>query len=204
MADPRSVVPVTEPPLTDSAAGEAPAAASTVTDLLVIGGRSGVGKSTVGYELSRLLAEADVRHAVIEGDTLDQAYPEPWRHGIPMAQINLRALGATYRAHGYHRLIYTNTVSVLEMDGLVEALGVPTRAVGVLLEASDSTVGERLARREVGDSLATHLDRSRRRAHELDRDAPPAVHRVTTDGRDPTQVALAVLAAVGWPPVPAR
>jgi 2-phosphoglycerate kinase len=46
------------------------------TEVVFIGGRSGVGKSSVAAEASRILARAEVRHAVIEGDTLDQAYPE--------------------------------------------------------------------------------------------------------------------------------
>jgi N-acetyltransferase len=48
------------------------------TELLLLGGRSGVGKSTVAGELHHLLAQADVKHALIEGDSLDLAYPAPW------------------------------------------------------------------------------------------------------------------------------
>jgi Mrp family chromosome partitioning ATPase len=190
-------------PVQDAPSPGPPVTDPPVTDLLVIGGRSGVGKSTVAYEISRLLADDDVRHAVIEGDTLDQAHPEPWRHGIAMAQTNLRSLARNYRAHDYTRLVYTNTVSVLEMDGLIEAIGVPTRAVGILLRADDRTIGARLSRREVGASLALHVERSRRRSRELDQEAPPQVHRIDTDGLDPEQVARAVLAAahptLGWP-----
>jgi ABC-type iron transport system FetAB ATPase subunit len=56
------------------------------TQALFLGGRSGVGKSTVALEVSRILAAADVAHALIEGDALDQAHPEPWRQGIPLAE----------------------------------------------------------------------------------------------------------------------
>jgi adenylylsulfate kinase-like enzyme len=66
------------------------------TDLLVIGGRSGSGKSAVGNELHHILARRRVMHAVIEGDNLDLAYPPPWRHGL--AEANLRAMWRNYRA----------------------------------------------------------------------------------------------------------
>ena len=43
------------------------------SELLVIGGRSGVGKSSVASALHALLRDADVRRAVVEGDALDLA-----------------------------------------------------------------------------------------------------------------------------------
>lgn len=36
--------------------------------LLLIGGRSGVGKSTIAFALHDLLVERNIRHAVIESD----------------------------------------------------------------------------------------------------------------------------------------
>jgi len=42
-------------------------------DVIFIGGRSRVGESSVAAEASHLLGLADVQHAVIEGDNLDQA-----------------------------------------------------------------------------------------------------------------------------------
>ena len=59
-------------------------------------------------------------HAVIEGDNLDLAYPPPWQHGL--AEANLRAMSRNYRALGYRRLIYTNTLSVIRSDALAEVL----------------------------------------------------------------------------------
>ena len=37
-------------------------------EVLLIGGRAGVGKSTVGWEISDRLRHAEVAHALIEGD----------------------------------------------------------------------------------------------------------------------------------------
>lgn len=153
------------------------------SSLLLIGGRSGVGKSTVALALHDRLARRDVRHAVIEGDALDLAHPSPAGHGL--AARNLGVLWSHYRELGYRRLIYTNTVSVLETEALSEAMGDDPEITSVLLQASDTTAQERLSRRERGESLAAHLERSGRRAVQLEEQAAAAVHRISTDGRAP-------------------
>jgi len=159
---------------------------------------AGVGKSTVAYELSRQLAKANVAHAVVEGDNLDQAYPEPWRNGIPLAEKYLAAIWRNYPEAGYHRLIYTNTVSVMEMEEFGCALGGEVRVAGVLLQASDGTTADRLSKRESGASLQEHLERSRRANEYLGAAAPDSVHRVITDGRTPEEVAGDLLALIQW------
>ena len=89
------------------------------SEVLFIGGRSGVGKTTAALALHGLLTALDVRHAVIEGDNLDLAHPAPWRHPVPwnhgLAARNLAAMWHNYRVLGYRRLIYTNTVAVREI-----------------------------------------------------------------------------------------
>ncbi|WP_329608194.1 AAA family ATPase [Microbacterium sp. KUDC0406] len=152
---------------------------TTPTEVIFIGGRAGVGKTSVAAEASRLLAQADVRHAVIEGDNLDQAHPEPWRAGIDLAEQNLAAMWGNYRRIGYSRLIFTNTVSVLEMPTLVAALGGNVQAFGVLLTATDATASERLAKREIGTALSEHIVRSGNAAGEAggSGDGPSHRHR---------------------------
>lgn len=172
--------------------------APVTTEVLFIGGRSGVGKTSVAAEVSRLLILRDTAHALIEGDNLDQAHPEPWRHGIDLAEQNLAAMWANYRAAGYSRLLFTNTVSVLQMDPLISALGVPVRAVGVLLTGADATVAERLRRREIGSGLDEALARSAAAAARLAELTPGVVHRVATDERSVADVAAEVLALSGW------
>ena len=95
------------------------------SEVLFIGGRSGVGKSTAAEALHDLLVAADVRHAVIEGDVLDLAHPAPHveHPEAHLAERNLATIWAGYRAIGHHRLVYTNTVSVLEHERLAAAMG---------------------------------------------------------------------------------
>lgn len=174
------------------------------THALFLGGRSGVGKSTVAAEVSRILAAADVAHALVEGDALDQAHPEPWRQGIPLAERNLAAMWRNYREAGWTRVIYTNTVSVLELPALTAALGGEVDAVGVLLTAGDATAAARLAGREIGSGLAEAIGRSAAAAPRLEAGASDAVHRVATDGRTVAEIAAEVVGLSGWRPVESR
>ncbi|MBT2595000.1 ATPase [Arthrobacter sp. ISL-72] len=166
------------------------------SEALFIGGRSGVGKSSAAYELHSQLSSRDVRHCLIEGDNLDMAHPLPWVHGL--AEKNLAAMWKNYRELGYRRLIYTNTVSVRLTQQLATAMGDKPKIIAVLLTANDKTAYNRLAGRETGSELDAHYGRSQTAARDLDLHTPPWVHRVSTDGRSPTDVAATILALTGW------
>lgn len=165
-------------------------------ELLVIGGASGVGKSSAAFALHDLLAVQGIRHAVVEGDALDLAHPAPWASGL--AVRNLAAIWANYRDLGHHRLIYTNTVSVLESAALAEAMGDLPRVTAVLLQAGTATIDDRLGTREQGESLFAHRERSRAAAARLEAEAGPGVHRLDTEGRTPHEVAVQIRALLDW------
>lgn len=162
-------------------------------ELLVIGGRSGVGKSTVGFEVAAQLKAAGVAHCLIEGDNLDHTYPPS-----SLAETNLTALWTTYAARGFHRLIYTNTASVLEVDMITRAMGGRVRVTAALLTAEDATARARLDAREIGSQLTAHVDRSAAMAGHLEASAPPGCARVATDGRSVIDIAREVVALTGW------
>lgn len=168
----------------------------TSSHVLLLGGRSGVGKSAVAFALHDLLSSRNVKHAVIEGDALDLAYPSPWEH--QMAERNLAAIWANYTAHGYCKLIYTNTVSVLEADKLSEAMGGNPQVTSVLLQATDATAAERLGRRESGASLDEHIKRSARAAGFLEAKSPGSVHRIVTDDRTTEEIAEQLAGVICW------
>ena len=163
--------------------------------MLFIGGRAGVGKTSLAAELHHQLSEAQIKHAVIEGDNLDLAYPPPWEHHL--AERNLAAMWGNYRALGYRRLIYTNTVSVLYTADLAAAMGDKPEITAVLLTASDDTARIRLGQREIGTGLEELVAKSDMRAAELDQHAPAWVHRVDTDGRTVDELAAEVLGLLG-------
>ena len=169
----------------------------TGTEALLIGGRSGVGKSSLGWEIAARLKAADVAHTYIEGDTLDAMYPPP-ADPAALTETNLAALWHGFASHGQRRLIYTNTAAVLEADLIRRALGGAVRCVGVLLTATDATTYGRLAAREIGSELDWHARRSADMSRRLDRTAPSWVHRVGTDGRTIGEIATEVIALTDW------
>ncbi|MGY2032662.1 ATPase [Nocardia gipuzkoensis] len=173
---------------------------SVPTGALFIGGRSGVGKSSVGLEVHAQLSAAGVRHCLIEGDFLDMAYPPTWEHGL--AERNLAGMWTNYRALGYRRMVYTNTASVLDevVDQLIAAMGDSPTVVGILLTCTEETARQRLSQREIGSALDAHLERSADMAHRLDIGCRPGVHRVVTDGRAIAEIAAEIIRLSGWLP----
>ncbi|MEU8825659.1 hypothetical protein [Streptomyces sp. NPDC048636] len=171
-------------------------------EALLLGGRAGVGKTTVAWEVSALLRATSVRHAVIDGDFMGQVHPAP--DGDPdrsaITESNPTVVWANFIRHGYHRLVYTNPLSVLpHTAGMFErAMGSDVRLIRVLLTASDTTTRERLVRREIGSELQQELESSARKARLLDRRAAAETVRVATDGRTVADIAHEVVAATGW------
>ncbi|WP_306750442.1 hypothetical protein [Saccharothrix yanglingensis] len=170
--------------------------------LLLIGGGAGVGKSSAGWEVSALWQARGTAHCHAEGDFLDQIHPAPADdpHRTAITERNLAAIWANYAALGQTRLIYTNTVSVLEEPMIVRALGPgdPVRVTSVLLTATEDTVRARLAGREVGSLFDAHVRRSLAAARTLDRDAPPHTARIATDGLPVVAVAARIADLAGW------
>jgi ABC-type glutathione transport system ATPase component len=166
------------------------------SEVLFVGGRSGVGKSSVAFELHAQLAALDIKHCVIEGDSLDLAFPHPWEHHL--AERNQAAIWANYRALGYRRMIYTNTVSVRFTQELAAAMGDEPRITAVLLTATDETSSARLRRRIQGSDFQDHRDRSNAAARELELLTPRWVHRRPTDNRSVQDIASELLPLTGW------
>ncbi|MEU1176379.1 AAA family ATPase [Streptomyces sp. NPDC005820] len=172
------------------------------TEVLLIGGRAGVGKTTVGWEVSAQLRAAEVAHAIIEGDFMGQVHPAPAGdpHREEITESNLTAVWANFARRGYRRLIYTNTVSVLpEATGMFErAMGAGVKIVRVLLTASDTIARERLVGRELGSELEREWEGSVRKARLLEQRASAGTIRVLTDGRAVADIAREVVTATGW------
>ncbi|MFC9680406.1 hypothetical protein [Streptomyces sp. NPDC056948] len=175
---------------------------AALPSVLLIGGRAGVGKTTVAWEAAAQLRAADISHAIIEGDFMGQLYPPPEHdpHLSAITERNLKAIWTNYARLGCHRLIYTNTLSILPDTAPTfhRALGPDVRITRVLLTATDTTTHQRLTGRELGSELDKELRNSARKARLLEERAPADTVRVRTDGRRIVDIARDVLTASGW------
>lgn len=168
------------------------------SDLLLIAGRSAVGKSTVSVEISAQLQAAGVGHCRIEGDWLDVAVPQA---PPELFDRNFQALWGNYRDFGCSRLIFTNWASIENASRLVSLMrGRPT-VVGVLLTCTDETARQRLTERERGASLAWHLanlEATPPAERDLDRLTPSWATRIGTDHRQVEDLAAEIVGLTGW------
>ena len=169
-----------------------------VSEVVFIAGRSGAGKTSVGFEIHAQLSTAGVSHCLIDGDFLDMAYPPPWEHDL--AERNLTAMWENYRTLGYRRLIYTNTISVLPdaIDRLTTAMGDNPRVVAILLTCTDATARQRLGRREIGSALDGHLASSADTGARLQAGAVGWAHRIPTDARPVRDIAADIIGRTNW------
>ncbi len=168
----------------------------------MIGGRAGVGKTTVAWEISALLRTVPVAHVVIDGDHMCQSYPAPEGdpHRSEITTRNLAAVWSNYFRLGYRRLIYTNTLCVLPSAAVMfrRVMGSGVDVMRILLTASDATAHARLVQRELGSELDRELANSDQKARLLDRRSPADTVRVATDDRSVPEIAREVIAASGW------
>jgi len=182
-------------------AGAAGDRASTApVPVLVITGPVGVGKSTIAAEAAWLLRQADIPHALVDLDRIEQCWPvpadDPWNERV--SHRNLACMWANFRQAGADRLIFAR---VLETRSLLRRVteAVPGAQITVVrLWAPVAVLQERIRSREASDpdwflGAATHTAAVFERARVED-------HLVDNENRPATVVAEEVLHRVGWLP----
>src|SRR3954471_17865158 len=87
----------------------------TAYELLLIGGGAGVGKTTVGGEVSSALQGRGTAHCLIEGDYMDQIHPAPRDdpHRAAITERNTAAVWSNYAALGQHRAVWTRASTAI-------------------------------------------------------------------------------------------
>lgn len=168
------------------------------TPVLAITGAVGVGKTTIAYEVSLLLREADVSHAVID-DEFALFFPRPRSDpdGESLRLAVLRTVWAQYAAAGVERLVLARAFENADaIDSLVHAL--PEANVQLFWLTADI---ETLHRRIEQKGVPSARDWCNRRATEqiMTWAAHPLPgSQVPTAGRDPREVAADLVARSGW------
>lgn len=166
--------------------------------VLVITGPVGVGKSTIAAEAAWLLRQADVPHALVDLDRIEQCWPVPADDpgNERVSHRNLACMWANFRQAGADRLIFARVPRSL-LRRVTKA--VPGAQITVVrLRAPLAVLHERICSREASDpdwflDAATHTAEVFERAQVED-------HLVDNENRPATVVAEEVLHRVGWLP----
>ncbi len=172
------------------------AAMQPTTKVLVLCGAAGVGKSTTAYEIAHQLGRADIPHAVIDTDQLDQVHPWPPPGLAPseLSRRNLAAVWANLAEVGHTRLLLTGVFVALERELAWIADAVPgADIVSVRLTADVSALEQRVRRREIGSEADGQLARTLRQYADLRRPEPPGTTVIDTTGRTVASVAAEVV-----------
>ncbi len=183
-----------------SDAGGAPSASApswraevSATQVLVISGPAGVGKSSVAFETSLQLQRGGIEHALIDTDELDHIYPVP-ADLAAITERNLAALWRSFSERGAHRLILVGVYLVRpsELDWIGRA--VPNaRFTLVGLRASEPTLHDRVRQREIGGGMEAQWQRTRQQVAALAGEQDSGIHNLVTDDTSVTETARRVV-----------
>jgi broad-specificity NMP kinase len=167
-------------------------------EVLGIVGPAAVGKTSVANEVSAQLRVADIAHAVIDTDALDDVYPAPdqqWR----LTERNLASVWQSFRELGTRRLILTGVHMHRESELCwIRRASSVDRLILVRLSASQRTLRERVRRREIGSAHDDQLARTLLQANELAEEAVPQAPVVDTDERAVPDIASEIVELLGW------
>jgi hypothetical protein len=167
--------------------------------LLQIAGPAGVGKTTLGWEISAQLRQAGVSHVVLDSDELDRAWPLSESERESLNRANLSAFWANASALGHSRLILVGVFLRPDAGRNWIARALPHATLTrIVLEASDAELERRLRTREIGSGFEAQLRRTLDQAHQFRDRRRGADGVVITEGRGVSDLAHEVIERVGW------
>jgi len=167
--------------------------------LLVVTGSVGVGKTTIGSELTNVLEAMGIAHSFVDLDGLTMTFPRPPddRFGDGLALANLQAVWSNCRGRGSKNLIVARVLETPDyLDRLQQATDL-SEIVVCELTASKTTLIDRVRSREVGSGRLWHERRTLELADSL-AELELATFSVTTDNRQPPDIAAEIAERVNW------
>ena len=157
---------------------------------LILTGPPGAGKSEVAACIHDTFGDEGVDAALVEVDELERSYP-PIDRARSISHLGM--LASSYREVGTELLLITATLEDDEYRLAVLAAAAADDHLLVRLEADPETMRERLLSREPPgwSGLPELLNSSRRLATSM-KDLPGVGFTISTEGRQPAEVAAAV------------
>ena len=167
--------------------------------LLIVSGPVGAGKTSVGHELCEKLCDLKAAHTFVDLDALAQTYPRPDGDpfGSNLALRNLTAIWKNGRVAGAKLLIVSRVVETFGDVRDIERAVSLSPAFICQLRASEETLIDRIARREIGSGFERHKQRAVELARSLSASGPADV-TVDTNDRRLLDIAEEILIRAGW------
>jgi len=170
------------------------------TPVAVISGPVGVGKTTLGHEVSELLEAQGTPHTFIDFDQLRYTWPRPDddRWGNRLGLQNLRDVWKNSRANGSLNLIISYVVETRDFIEQLQAIIPDSRIVTFQLSASVATLEDRVRAREIGSAFDWHMKRAAELAQVLAQEQVPCDHRISTEARSVQEIAADITGRLSW------
>lgn len=171
------------------------------TEILLITGPGGSGKSTTSWEIQKILANADIAHAAIETDELDRVYPTPADDPltIHLSTANLSAIWSNFKQLGHTRLILSGVMTDLDMNkGWISAAIPGAQFMVVRLMPTDAELMEKIGKREIGSNKQHQEARSLEQVAKMRLEEAGEVMVIATTGKKPETVAMEILQLIKW------
>lgn len=172
----------------------------TNTPIAVISGPVGVGKSSVGGELSEYLEQEWTPHTFIDFDQLRYTFPrpsdDPW--GNRLGLKNLVDVWKNCSQSGSLNLVVAYVVEKKYFLDDIRAAIPGSHIVTFQLAAKTATLEARVGKREIGSGLEWHVQRAAELSEILSQEDAPCDYRITTDDRSVTDIAAEIAGLVDW------
>ncbi len=170
------------------------------TQILLISGPVGVGKTTVAEEVSEVLEARGIAHTYIDFDQLRYTYPripeDPWSN-----QLGLQNLGSIWKncfARGAKNLVISTVVEEqLFIDQLMATIPGSNIQTFQLIARPDTLVS-RVSKREIGSGLEWHTNRSLELLGILQQEHVPCDQLISTDDRTVIDLAEDIASRITW------
>jgi len=150
------------------------------TPILVLSGPVGVGKTSVGEEVSEVLDAQGIPHTFVDFDQLRYTYPripeDPWSSGLGLK--NLKAIWKN--GFSLSRVIPDSEISTFQ------------------LFATSDTLQTRVEKREIGSGLERHKNRALELLEILSGSEAPSDRRIDTEGKSITMLAEEIVGLIEW------